>query len=266
VGIGSVEPSPATDLFPSWYENNRKKSASKKTIDIVSNKIATSCTPSRAKKTLTETDASSFSGDTYVDAGGNNSSQQDDVHKCSDSKPKISLSVQKQGSNSYNLVATVSQGTHPLSSTKFPGKVSFSVNGSQIAGGSFTITKPGTVIYKNYKPNFNGTKTVTATVIDSVLYDATDSSSISGDSSSGTSIGSLSVSDQGGDQVKIQWSGSSLPSGTSYQVCLKETGGPNSCTSTTSKFLVKDVEIGKSYTATVTASGKSSSISFTYPL
>lgn len=266
VGIGSVEPSPATDLFPSWYQNNKKKSASKKTIDIVSNKIATSCTPTRAKKTLTETDASSFSGDTYVDAGGNSSSQQDDVHKCSDSKPKISLSVQKQGSNSYNLVATISQGTHPLSSERFKGKVTFSVNGSQIAGGSFTITKPGTVIYKNYKPNFNGSRTVTATVIDSVLYDATDSSTISGESSDGSSVGSLSVSDQGSDKVKIQWSGSTLPSGTTYQVCLKETSGPNSCSSTSSKSLLRDVEIGKSYTATVTANGKSSSISFTYPL
>lgn len=266
VGIGSVEPSPAQDLYPSWYENNKKKSASKKTIDIVSNKLATSCTPKRAKKTLTETDASSFSGDTFVDAGGNNSNQQDDIHKCSDSKPRVSLSVQKQGSNNYNLIATISQGTHPLSSSRFPGKVTFTVGGSEIAGGSFNVTKPGTVIYKNYKPNFSGTKEVVATVVDSVLYDASDSSSISGQSSSSTSIGSLSVTDQGANIVKIQWSGSTMPSGTSYQVCLKPNGGSNSCSTTTNKSITKDVEEGKNYTATITASGKTSSISFSYPL
>lgn len=266
VGIGSVEPSPATDIFPSWYENNKKKTAKKRTIDIVSNKLATSCTPERARKTLTETDASSFSGDTFVDSGGNNSSQQDDVHKCSDVKPKISLSIQKQGSNKYNLIATVSQGTHPLSSSKFKGKVSFSVGGSSLAGGSFNISSPGTVVYKNYTPNFTGSKTVTVTVVDSVLYDASDSGTISGQSANTGIIGSLSVADQGSDSVKIGWSGSSMPSGTTYQLCLKETGGSNSCSNTTSKSQTRSVEIGKSYTATVTASGKSSSISFTYPL
>ncbi|MCA9342552.1 penicillin-binding protein, partial [Candidatus Saccharibacteria bacterium] len=38
VGAGSVEPSPATDLFPSWYQNNRERSTKKTVIDQVSNK------------------------------------------------------------------------------------------------------------------------------------------------------------------------------------------------------------------------------------
>lgn len=266
VGIGSVEPSPATDIYPSWYKNDNSRSASKKTIDIVSNKIATSCTPARAKKTLTETDASSFSGDTFVDAGGTNGNQQDDIHKCGDAKPRINLTVQKQGSNSYNLIATVSQGTHPLSSSKFRGKVEFSVGGSALPGGSYDINSPGSVVYKNYKPNFSGSKTVTATVVDSVLYDASDSSTISGQSSSSGSVGSLSVSDLGGDKVSIGWSGSSFGSGTSYTVCLKKDGGSSSCSTTTSKSQTRSVNTGSSYNVSVSANGKSSSIGFSYPL
>lgn len=199
VGIGSVEPSPATDLYPSWYKNTKKQSAAKRTIDIVSNKLATECTPPRAKKEVTETDASSFSGDTFVDGGGANTSQQDDVHKCSDQKPTISLNVQKDGNN-YNLIATVGQGTHPLSSDKFKGTVTFDVGGAGIPGGTFQIDAPGTVIYRNYKPDFTGTKTVTATIVDSVLYDATATGTISGSN--------FSLSGQiNGGSAQFTWSG-----------------------------------------------------------
>jgi penicillin-binding protein 1A len=200
VGVGSVEPSPSTDLFPSWYKNTKKQSSAKKTIDKVSNKLATECTPARAKQELTETDASSFSGDTFVDGGGANTSQQDDVHKCSDAKPSISLNVQKEGNN-YNLIATVNQGTHPLSSDKFKGSVTFDVGGQQLPGGTFEINSPGTVVYRNYKPDFSGSKTVTATLVDSVLYDATASSSITGE-------GALGLSAQmSGGNAQFSWTG-----------------------------------------------------------
>lgn len=225
VGVGSVEPSPATDLYPSWYKNTKKQSTAKKTIDKVSNKLATECTPPRAKQELTETDASSFSGDTFVDGGGANTSQQDDVHKCSDAKPTISLSVQKEG-NAYNLVATVGQGTHPLNSDKFKGTVIFSIDGQELPGGTFNISSPGTVIYRNYVPNFNGTKTVTATVVDSVLYDATATSSISGNNNL-----TLSGQNTGGGQFTFSWSGGNgnvtvFNAGNGNSIC---NSGGNSC-------------------------------------
>lgn len=200
VGIGSVEPSPATDIYPSWYKNTKKQSSAKRTVDIVSDKLATECTPPRAKKEVTETDASSFSGDSFVDGGGN-TSQQDDVHKCSDAKPTITLDVQKEG-NSYNLIATVNKGTHPLTSDKFKGTVTFDVGGAQLPGGSFQIDNPGTVVYRNYTPDFSGSKTVTATIVDSVLYDATATGTISG-----TSL-SLSAQTSAGKAV-FSWSGGS---------------------------------------------------------
>jgi penicillin-binding protein 1A len=67
VGIGSIEPSPANDLFPSWYKKPGTTTGQTRTIDIVSNKLATECTPDRAKKTVTDVAANSFSADKFVD-------------------------------------------------------------------------------------------------------------------------------------------------------------------------------------------------------
>ena len=203
VGVSSIEPSPTQDLYPSWYQNNKKRSSAKQTIDIVSNKIATSCTPERAKKVLTETSATSFSGDTFVDSGGNAANQKDDIHKCSDSKPSIRLSIKDSGGGSYNLVATVSGGTHPLSSDKFKGKVEFSVGGEKL-GNSPTVSSSGSVTYKNYTPNFNGSKTITATVIDSVLYDNSDSGTITG---VGGAPSITSATSDGFTSSNFTWSG-----------------------------------------------------------
>lgn len=203
VGYGSIEPSPATDLYPSWYENNKKVSNSKKTIDQVSNKLATTCTPTLAKKEVSETDADSFSGDRFHGTGGANTSEQDDIHKCDDIRPGISMSVENNGDGSYNLVATVSQGTHALSGDKFKGTVNFIVDGQILPGGSFGVGGPGTVVYRNYRPEFTGAKTVRAEVIDSVLYDTSTSGTVNGTGGSSA----LSGLDRSGKVYS--WSGGS---------------------------------------------------------
>jgi membrane peptidoglycan carboxypeptidase len=198
VGFGSVEPSPANDLFPSWYQNNKKATNTKQTIDIVSNKLATTCTPDRAKKEVTDTAADTFSGDTFHGTGGANTSEQDDVHKCEDVRPSISLSTQDNGNGTFELTATINQGTHPLSSDKFKGTVTFSAGGQTLPGGTYNIGSPGSVTYHSYSPS--GSQSITVTVVDSVLYDASDSKSVTG--SSGSSLSNLQRS--GGS---YSWSG-----------------------------------------------------------
>jgi hypothetical protein len=89
-----------------------------------------------------------------------------------------------------------------LSSDRFKGTVTFDVGGAQPPGGSFQIDSPGTVIYRNYKPDFSGSKTVTATIVDGVLYDATATSSLSGNS--------LTLTGQiNGANTSFSWSGGS---------------------------------------------------------
>lgn len=228
VGIGSVEPSVANDLFPGWYKGVKKASGAKRTVDIVSNKTATDCTPERARKEINDAAANSFSVDKYVTGGAANAdaSQQDDIHKCDDIKPSITLSTTKNG-NSYHFEAAVGQGTHPLSSDQYPGTVTFSIDGQILAGGSFGIGSPGTVSF-DYDGNFDGTKTVTATIVDSVLYDASDTATIVGSGTGGgsPSAGPLTLltAKKDGSNAKFTWSGGTGPytvhrSDTNVQLC-----------------------------------------------
>jgi membrane peptidoglycan carboxypeptidase len=264
VGVGSIEPSPSTDLFPSWYQNSKKKSFAKKTIDIVSNKLATSCTPERARKVISETSASSFSGDTFVDGGGANTTQTDDVHKCSDKKPSISLSIHSKGGGKYDLSATVSPGTHPLSSDKFKGTVIFEVGGDTIPGGSYTVSSSGTVTYKNYQASFSGSKTVTATIVDSVLYDNSDSGTIAGSGSGSITSLQVALNSAGAGSAQLEWD--PYPSASGYNVgWSKSGGGIGSCpvTGTHAVCSLTGASSGSTYTFTVTATGVSGSPSAT---
>lgn len=211
VGNGTVEPSTATDLFPSWYEP-KKTTGKRQTIDVISNKLATNCTPARAKKEVTDVDANSFSVDTFVGQNtGANTSATDDIHKCEDVKPNISLS---QAGNS--VIATVTQGTHPLSSDRYPGTVNFIIDGQVV--NSAQIGGSGSV---SYTPdlNFSGTKEIKAEIIDSVLYDATSNSVTLTGSGGGTNSNPLTITapasgeDIGNGTVSytVQWTGGTAP-------------------------------------------------------
>lgn len=172
VGIGSVEPSPATDLYPSWYKPASKTSTTEQVMDKVSGKVATECTPERAKEKTSNAAANQFSADKFV-AGGAASSitgEKDDVHKCGDSPPSVTL-IKAPAGSSYNLSVSVGQGTHAISSDKFKGTVNYIVDGQIVR--SFEITGPGNGLAAfTYTPDFTGTKGISAQVIDSALYDA----------------------------------------------------------------------------------------------
>jgi len=191
VGVGSIEPSPSTDLFPSWYQPKAASNQST-TIDKVSNKQATTCTPTLAKMvTGGGAAANSLSADIFYGAGGatsggnasSNTSGSDDVHSCSDSPPSIS-SVFINGTDvtgggtatcdngTCTITTTVSQGTHPLSDpqyAQYPGTVNLLVNG-QVSQSKTVSDSPSSV---SFTYNGSGSAAVAIQVIDSVLYDAT---------------------------------------------------------------------------------------------
>lgn len=171
VGVGSIEPSPATDLYPSWYKPPGKATGTNQNVDSVSNKLATECTPQRAIKQVSNADSNTFSVDKFVKggAGSGTTAEKDDVHKCDDAKPTISIVKNGDGS----ITATVERGTHSLSSDQFPGTVNFLIDGQivytdGVSDGKVTATySPGADIED---------KDVVAQVIDSVLYDGTSGS------------------------------------------------------------------------------------------
>lgn len=182
VGLGSVEPSPSTDLYPSWYKPKAASNQSA-TLDKVSNKLATDCTPPLAKQDVTgNRNADQFSVDIYhgQGSGQSNTSASDDIHNCGDDRPSITLTV-ADGTNvcsgTCTLTATVSAGaSHPLNSDQrpqFPGTVNFSVNGAAV--GNMPVKDPSDTVSVTYTPTSDGPATISAQVINSVLYDATDS-------------------------------------------------------------------------------------------
>ena len=171
-------PGPDKDLFPSWYKNTKKTNKVKQIMDKVSSKLATDCTPPKAREENNDSAVDVFSVDKFVARGGSgdgDTNNKDDVHKCDDIKPTVTLTVQ-QTNNTFTLIATIVQGTHPLSSDKFKGNITFTANGQPIPNASFDVNESGSVVFQNYKPDVD--VTITATVTDSVLYESSSAKAI----------------------------------------------------------------------------------------
>jgi hypothetical protein len=255
VGVGSVEPSPSTDLYPSWY-TPKTANNSNQTIDIVSNKLATNCTPDRAKKQTTGGDATLFSVDVFVGGGANaDTSASDDVHKCDDGPPNIVITSSGDNcSGTCTISVTASAGrradgtTIPLSAdgrgtiqVVIDGQVvqSFDANSTSL---SFTYTG-------------SGQKEVRVELIDSLYYYATDTTTIN--FSGGLSLDSAKISD---GNTKFTWSGGTGPytvyrTSTNAVLC---TGSGNSCTHSNALPVGTAVYV-KDNTTGATASGSVSS-------
>lgn len=193
VGFGSIEPSPSTDLFPSWYKPKSTSSPSA-TIDRVSNKVATSCTPPRAKETAAgNSNAEQFSADIYYGSGAaarGGVSANDDVHSCSDATPTTPTVT---GPSTCDVsveclfTITVQQGTHPFNDSQhaqFPGMVNLILNGqiiksTNIADSACTGSPAVCTVTISYTPGpeqKDQTLSFSANAVDSVLYESPTSS------------------------------------------------------------------------------------------
>lgn len=170
VGVSSVEPSPDQDLFPSWYKKPGATKAEKVVRDKVSKKKSTECTPPLAIEEVNEGSAAQYSSDPFVTNAANTDAT-DDIHKCEDIKPSVAIESTDNGSGSYSFAVTVTQGTHPISSEEFKGRLSVSIDGAEIPSGSIEVSAPG-VYQFSYTSTGNGRKNVSAYLIDSVLYEA----------------------------------------------------------------------------------------------
>lgn len=188
VGIGSIEPSPANDLFPAWYQPKGSTNQSQ-VIDKVSNKLATNCTPALAKNTVGgNAVADAFSSDIFYGsrgpltggAQGSNVSGSDDVHSCSDQRPSISVTVTDTATGTLNVcnssctvTVAISQGTKPFDDpqySQFPGTVNFFISGAQVKS---IGTASGEPLSYTYTATGSGEIEISAQIIDSVLYDTT---------------------------------------------------------------------------------------------
>ena len=187
IDLGDVEPSPSTDVFPSWYVP--KSGSSSEKIDKVSGLLATSCTPADAIEYEGNSNTNVFSVDEFENgtigkatSTSTTSTAQatDNVHNCSDSPPTVTLTAPSTCDGSCTITATVTQGTHPLSDPQYPlypGNVTFTLGGKAIQ--TIDVTNSPSTVSFTYTPTSTGSGTVTATVTDSVLYQGTNSATMS---------------------------------------------------------------------------------------
>jgi membrane peptidoglycan carboxypeptidase len=194
--LGQVVPSPSNDIFPSWYVGNTKSSTA--TLDKVSGKLATSCTPTLARLGSTNGNAATWNVDLFM--GGNpstttspNNNQQgsDDVHSCSDSPPSINITAVDGTSTNSSATPTcssggctilvhVEQGTHALADSNFPdypGTITLTVNGQTVQTKSVDNSGDYTLTY-NPPDGTDGSVQLQAQITDSVLYSGTDTTTI----------------------------------------------------------------------------------------
>jgi membrane peptidoglycan carboxypeptidase len=270
VGFGSIEPSPANDLYPSWYKAPGKGTGKAQTIDIISNKLATDCTPARARKEVFNSDVNQFSGDKFATGSGAaaaNTSEKDDVHICGEAKPSISIDSGSPASCSgtCTINVTVGQGAHPLSSDRYKGTVNVLIGGQIVQ--SYQVDNPGGGIPLSFTYTGSGSQQVTAQIIDSVLYDAPSQAvEIDFTGGGGGSSSNLTLNDPvvTGNSVNFSWSGGSGV----YTVTVK---GPSpstitvgSCSSNGTTCGPVSVVAHGTYTATLTdGNGDTSTKSFT---
>lgn len=215
IHYGDIEPSPAKDLFPSWYVGGTGKKNTSQTLDKVSNKLATSCTPPLAKEYAYNANVASWNVDIFnggsPSVGSNKtgtssgSQASDDVHNCNDSPPTVTLTSPGTCNISCTITATVTQGTHPFNDSRysdFPGRLTFTLNGQTINTSSIS-SSPSTVSF-NYTPTSSGSGTLTATVTDSVLYSGSDSATLN--YTSKQPLGSFSANNDG-TKTNFTWTG-----------------------------------------------------------
>lgn len=193
VGIGSIEPSPAQDLFPSWYKEPKGASTVSSTVDIVSNKNATSCTPELAKKQQGGSNTNLFSVDVFDPRGGSSTNtsasttSNDDVHNCNDAKPTITMNgpaTCDAKDDDCDFTVAVTQGSKPLSGGSYTtapaGTITFTVDGQVVDTKGIPAENADVFNWTfRYKPLKKGNVSVQVQVVDSVLYSAQQNSSVS---------------------------------------------------------------------------------------
>lgn len=266
-------PSPSMDIYPSWYH---QPSASKNNynIDIVSRRLATTCTPTLAQRTIgANYNANVFSIDTFVNNTANtsiyNTTKYDNIHNCNDAKPTITLQSNTvpctNGTCSFNV--SILQGTHPLSSAAFPMKINAIIGSRAIPAScnfnpAITTSNPpsGSSGTCSFSFNGSGAQQFSAQIIDSVLY--------TGQSSSTTlNIPQISSpannSSSANNNLTINWTGNQSDS---FNVSLSGQTNASCSANGTTSCNINNLPAG-SYTITVEdLSNKESSPSIHYTI
>lgn len=226
---GEVPPSPANDLYPSWYAGaSASKTNTSATLDKVSGKTATSCTPELAKSVQANGNAASWNIDLWnggkpstktatKSTGSSATTATDDVHSCNDSPPLVTVSVAGNTCDtSCTLTVTASQGSHPLSGGSYTtapaGTITVQLAGQTIC--NLTIPDSSSDVYSDSSCTYTVTSeqqaTLTAMVVDSVLFSGSSTSdTITFKTAPVVTAIHFTSANYSGGSLTVNWSGGS---------------------------------------------------------
>ena len=162
------------ELYPSWWNQNQGQSSSKMTFDRISKKKATSCTPEGAREEVDVIKAVDpiTKKESFSAPAGYNATADDDVHNCSDAKPRVASITASGSSNKYTIDVNVDGGKFGLATLDIlvDGR---SVKSSNISGNSASDRVSVNVS--------SGSHTITVNVRDEGYYTASSSKTVSDD-------------------------------------------------------------------------------------
>lgn len=124
-GIQELSINGRKDIYPSWFKKPKELPGKQFTVDKVSKKLATDCTPELAREVITATGIDAGEGITEYHSNDYDLKNKDDKHSCDDVKPTASLSAATPPSN-------------PPASTSNPKTVTFTLG---LSPGSFNINQ-----------------------------------------------------------------------------------------------------------------------------
>jgi membrane peptidoglycan carboxypeptidase len=229
-----------TDIFPSWFKMPTAEGVERFTIDTVSGKLATECTPASARQevSLGGIDAEippndpqyrrwsppvkAYAASIGQRAGfGVKPTESDDTHDCDDSGPKVE-SINVSGGV---VTAAVTQGTFSIERVeiKIDDQIKKSFN-----GGSSSYS---------YDSGLTGSHEVEVVVVDSGTYRDSKSQTFDFGSPSGGGTPNITSPSTGqtfnsDGQVQISWNGGTAP----YRVSWGCSGGSGNTTTPNSSF------------------------------
>lgn len=152
-----------SEVYPSWYSKTQGQTNTTISFDKVSKKKATSCTPAGAKidVPVQKTTDPITKKDLYIAPDGYDATQDDNVHKCSDTLPTATVSITQQSGSTYTINVNAIAGTNALQ------QVEIKVGSTVIA----TLPASASGSYPtDYAFTGSQTQTVTATVTDTAYY------------------------------------------------------------------------------------------------
>lgn len=219
-GGGALQSKYTSDYFPKWYKQPKLNYV---TIDKVSGKLATDCTPDLAKEQELDTGITAT----------------DDAHSCDDIKPLaniVGLSNSSPGNFSVEVTLGTFGTTKPgIGTAQLQVYSDDQIISTQTVSGSGTYSVP-------YNPSA-GSHTVKAVITDTGLYQGTDEQTVTSSGSSGTFKG-LTPSEGStvlhGSNVNFQWTTDGA-AGILYTLWIDGSPRGSATTGTTESFKVNSL-------------------------